>query len=347
MGVTVVSNASLQGIQGKSSGTDAAADSSGSGDFAALLTQLSAPQGLGLQFPSLASLSIQDGDADAALATETDAETPEDLSALLASTGFLQNFLAAARPPLADKEAATQQNTDDGKGQEAIAGLLGQVDLSASRNTAPAPLDEGEGTDAISSLIGNPLQSESANLAVELKSNTGNDNSFANTLASQAAMTQPARHQDAGPVAAEVRTPVQNSGWGQDFGEKIVWLAKSDQQVAQLNLNPPQLGPMHITLNLNGDQASALFISPHAEVRQAIEDAMPQLREMLSGAGINLGQANVGTQLPQQNTGTQPQFSGSSPSGVDNAILRADNGQETTPPVATVRSGRGMVDLFA
>ena len=71
---------------------------------------------------------------------------------------------------------------------------------------------------------------------------------------------------------------------------KIVWLTANDQKFAQLTLNPPQMGPIEISLNINKDTASAYFISPNAEVREAIETALPRLREMLAGVGIELGQ---------------------------------------------------------
>jgi flagellar hook-length control protein FliK len=74
---------------------------------------------------------------------------------------------------------------------------------------------------------------------------------------------------------------------------------------------------------------------------------MPQLREVLAGAGINLGQANVGAQLPQQNSGTPQQFSDSRRFDNDNAILHGDSGHGTTSLPQPVRGGRGMVDLFA
>ncbi len=96
------------------------------------------------------------------------------------------------------------------------------------------------------------------------------------------------------PVAV-LEARVGGSGWDQGLGDKLVWMAGRKQQVAELHLNPPDLGPLKITLTLNHDQASAQFVSAHAPVREAIEAAMPRLREMLADSGITLGQANVST----------------------------------------------------
>lgn len=142
-----------------------------------------------------------------------------------------------------------------------------------------------------------------------------------------------------------VATPMHAANWGQEFGERVLWMARNDQQSAQISINPPQLGPVQISLSLNGDQATASFVSPHAEVRQAIEEALPRLREMLAGAGIDLGQTNVGSQNAQQSqysqTGDSPRFSD------DKAILPGDSGTGPVGAPSPLRSGLGLVDLFA
>ena len=145
----------------------------------------------------------------------------------------------------------------------------------------------------------------------------------------------------------EIQTPLHASNWNQDFANKVVWLAKGEQQQAQININPPQLGPIQITLHLNGDQASAVFASPHAEVRQAIESSLPQLREMLSASGVNLGQTDVGANLAQQNRETPFQTPNGTRSSGENAILPGSEsaGKESSP--SPLQRGRGLVDLFA
>ena len=144
---------------------------------------------------------------------------------------------------------------------------------------------------------------------------------------------------------SNIHTHLRESSWSQQFGEKIVWLAKNDQQSAQININPPELGPVQITLNLSGDQAKVTFASPHAEVRQAIESALPQLKEMLSSAGINLGQTNVGANLAQQNPDNPYQAGNRKHLPDENAILPANALSTSTSSV--LQRGRGLVDLFA
>lgn len=97
-------------------------------------------------------------------------------------------------------------------------------------------------------------------------------------------------------IAARVGTP----GWDQQVGQKIVWMVAGKEQSAALTLNPPDMGPLQVVLNVSNDQASVTFSSAQPEVRQALENAMPKLREMMSESGIALGEATVNAGMPDQ-----------------------------------------------
>lgn len=151
-----------------------------------------------------------------------------------------------------------------------------------------------------------------------------------------------------GNLTATVQVPVGNAGWDNALGQKVVWMAGQQQQVAELHLNPPHLGPMEVRLSISNDQVSALFVSHQPAVREAIEAAMPRLREILADSGMMLGNATVSSDsLPRQ----QQPSSGEEQSGM---ISRPDvTFLENSPAplargVLSLRSdGRGMVDLFA
>ena len=146
-----------------------------------------------------------------------------------------------------------------------------------------------------------------------------------------------------------VNTPVHATNWHDDFTQKIVWMASSDKQSAQITLNPPQMGPIEVTLNLDKGNATASFVSANTEVREAIETAIPRLREMFANAGIDLGQTNVSTgSFQQQADHTQHQDFGASRNTADGSGILAA-GVITQASVGTygVTQGRGLVDTFA
>lgn len=145
------------------------------------------------------------------------------------------------------------------------------------------------------------------------------------------------------PLAEKLTPQVGTPAWDQAVGQKVVWMSAGGQQSASLTLNPPDLGPLQIVLNVNNSQASATFIAPHAEVRQALEAAMPKLREMLDNAGIQLGQADVSAGTPQHNGfDRRPQHASQSAGRDDPSELPL-----TSAPQARTIGGLGMVDTFA
>ncbi|MCB4360880.1 flagellar hook-length control protein FliK [Quatrionicoccus australiensis] len=190
-------------------------------------------------------------------------------------------------------------------------------------------------------------QGTAANIAAETLAQAPASQDTSAVLAAGTAAAQQKQATQAQSVSTEVSTPLHADNWSNNFSEKIVWLAKNDQQTAQININPPQLGPVQITLQINGDQASAIFASPHAEVRQAIESSLSQLKEMLAGAGINLGQADVGANMAQQNREAPFQSANGNRSTGENAILPGIGNTVDSTVSTPVQRGRGMVDLFA
>lgn len=150
----------------------------------------------------------------------------------------------------------------------------------------------------------------------------------------------------AAALPGEKLTPqVGTAAWDQALGQKIVWMAAGSQQSASLTLNPPDLGPLQVVLHVSNDQANATFISAQPEVRQALEAALPKLREMLGDAGIQLGQSTVSAGTPNQH-GASGGSSQHAPPGLRDADGTIDN---TTLGGRSqiLMTGLGMVDTFA
>jgi flagellar hook-length control protein FliK len=137
-----------------------------------------------------------------------------------------------------------------------------------------------------------------------------------------------------------VDTPVGAPGWREEVGQRISWLVGRGEQRAELVLTPPHLGRVEVTVTVNNDQANALFVSANPAVREALEQALPRLREVLADAGIALGQANVNAESSRGKQGSE-------------ASPRHGNlADSELPGVAAqdapwVRRGVGLVDTFA
>ena len=106
----------------------------------------------------------------------------------------------------------------------------------------------------------------------------------------------------------KIQVPIQQSQWGQVVGERLMFMVNDKIQVANIMINPPELGPIEVRLNMNNDHASVHFVSNHASVRDAIEEAFPRLREMFSQNGMSLADTNVSQHSAQQNAKQEQTF---------------------------------------
>ncbi|MDH5230197.1 MAG: flagellar hook-length control protein FliK [Gammaproteobacteria bacterium] len=142
-------------------------------------------------------------------------------------------------------------------------------------------------------------------------------------------------------------TPIHNPDWQQGFAQRIAIVVQNQLQQADIRLNPPELGAINIRLNINQDQANVVFSSPHGVVRDAIEAAIPRLRDMLNEQGLNLANVDVSAQTPQKQ---HQEYTASQNSGAKNgdefgkASWSNTEADEVKP---RHYSSRGLVDFYA
>lgn len=159
---------------------------------------------------------------------------------------------------------------------------------------------------------------------------------------------------NAAPVAmARSLAPEVGSGeWGKALGQQMIHMGKGGEQVAELQLNPPGLGPLKVTLSMNDQQVQAMFVSAHSSVRAAVEAALPQLRSTLADSGISLGNTSVNAESQQQTAFAQGQNgqNGQSAQRGYRAERTPDNPEPAVRPAAETSrpAGAGIrVDTYA
>jgi len=102
------------------------------------------------------------------------------------------------------------------------------------------------------------------------------------------------------PETLTMNRPFGDAGWNQELGNKLIWMNSQGVPSAELRLNPENLGPIHIRVDVSQDQATVSFTAQHAAVKEAIENAIPKLRDMFSGQQLNLVDVNVSQQQSDQ-----------------------------------------------
>lgn len=149
-------------------------------------------------------------------------------------------------------------------------------------------------------------------------------------------------------TAATLATPVTSPAWPQQLGQQLVQISqRGGEQHVQMQLNPAELGPLSISLKFGEQGAQAHFLSAHAQVRQVLEQAIPQLREALAEQGISLGETSVG----EQRDPNDQAFAQSS--GKNGAQTGSDNSEMGSDDAPTQKAGSdsltldGRVDLYA
>ena len=123
-----------------------------------------------------------------------------------------------------------------------------------------------------------------------------------------------------------------------------------------MQLNPAHLGPIEISLKLSADnQMSVSFVAASAQTRDALEQGMNRLAQMLSGQGVQLADAQVSS--GQYGDGRQAQdFAGNGNPGqerqrADAPVFSLDMRDETPAGIAAPRETPlrpdGLVSVFA
>lgn len=150
-------------------------------------------------------------------------------------------------------------------------------------------------------------------------------------------------------MARSLAPEVGSGEWGKALGQQMIHMGKGGEQVAELQLNPPGLGPLKVTLSMNDHQVQAMFVSAHSSVRAAVEAALPQLRTTLADSGISLGNTSVNSESQQQAAFAQGQNGQSGQRG-----YRAERSPDNLAPAvrpameASRPTGRGIsVDTYA
>ncbi|MCB1845471.1 MAG: flagellar hook-length control protein FliK, partial [Halioglobus sp.] len=143
------------------------------------------------------------------------------------------------------------------------------------------------------------------------------------------------------PGIAAINVPVTDARWGEALADRVMWTAGQKLDSAEIRLNPAELGPVRIKIKIDDKQAQVTFSAHHAVTREAIEQALPRLRELFSGEGLNLANADVNGEGVQH----EREHSGSNDSSGRDGLL-SDAEPDDQLPLPPLRLSNGLVDTF-
>ncbi|WP_306396729.1 flagellar hook-length control protein FliK [Telluria beijingensis] len=295
----------------------------------------------------MASLAKPASAASDAAAVPADAAAGAGEQQLTALENALEN-MAGATTVATDDAAAGAAVADAGKGFSLASGVQrAPVDAAAAQGQAANALPEGEQDGA-------QFQAQLRESQQQVVAGAEEAPAPLAQLQAQAAKMADAVANPAAAPGDRIPARVGSQAWDNQVSQRIVYMV-GKEQAATLTLNPPDLGPVQIVLNVSNDQATVAFSAEQLEVRQALENALPRLREMMSESGIALNNATVDAGARQQQQFGERRAPGSQGANGNQAGNGNGTGaeaevavNEVAPRTRTVGLGeRGMVDLFA
>jgi len=133
------------------------------------------------------------------------------------------------------------------------------------------------------------------------------------------------------------------------LSERIMMMRSKNMQIAEIKLDPQELGTLEVRVKVVNDVANIQFHSPNQGVREALESQIVKLREMMDESGLTLGDVGVSDQSlseqPDEHFADSGLFSDNENSGA------SPNDDEESVQNASMRIQRhqalGLVDYFA
>ena len=152
--------------------------------------------------------------------------------------------------------------------------------------------------------------------------------------------------------ATGIGAHVNDPGWGDQLGQKIVWLSGRNIQSAQVHLNPAELGPIEVKISIQNDQTTVAITAHHASTRELLDANVQRLREVLSANGVDVSAVSVGAD--ERGNGSAAQREGAngdgpnqSDHGLDGNFTGNSDGAPSDDAITVTTSALNLVDFYA
>jgi len=139
--------------------------------------------------------------------------------------------------------------------------------------------------------------------------------------------------------SAELKSTVGSSGWNDELGGQLTWMATKGIESGSLRVSPEHLGPVEVQISVQNGDASVWFGASHPDTRAAIEQALPRLREMFASQGLTLTDSGVSRESPRNQSRNSP------PPAI--ASLAAVGSADVSVSSTAARLSLGLVDTYA
>jgi len=148
---------------------------------------------------------------------------------------------------------------------------------------------------------------------------------------------------------------VNQADFSQNMKERLTIMMNKGVQSADIRLDPAELGQMQVKMTVENDVTSVSFTVQNAQAKEALEQAMPKLKEMLAEQGLEMGEGSVEQEDKQQQElaghdgqGSPGTHSGDNPDGSSAEQLSDEQMAQMAAQQMKITNGAlGGIDFFA
>jgi flagellar hook-length control protein FliK len=141
----------------------------------------------------------------------------------------------------------------------------------------------------------------------------------------------------------DIRQAPQGSEFPQEILARVRMIQSQNGKEARLNLHPAELGRLQIAITSEGEATRVAFVVENAQAKEALEQAMPRLREFLQQAGLQLTDSSVAQQDFRDSSGFA---SGDDEAEQKGSALAGDSDGEQDAPGPSGSDPDRIVDAY-
>ncbi|MCW8890220.1 MAG: flagellar hook-length control protein FliK [Sedimenticola sp.] len=241
---------------------------------------------------------------------------------------------------LADLRAMLQQQMGAGSGAPLLAEQGGKP-----INSASLLFTKGEIPLELQALKPAMLSADITSL-VSQGSNSGTATPFSSLLGG---LEQLSAQRSGAMTPAPITVPTGEKGWDNVLGNRILWMVGKQMQQASLQITPRHLGPIDIQVSVQNDQTSVSFVAQNGIAKEALEAAIPRLRELFADSNLQLVNVDVGHRETGSEKSSAERFgeSGSNSASGEAGGLAGSEEEGGDEVPRHVETGIGLVDDYA
>jgi len=187
-----------------------------------------------------------------------------------------------------NKSTELTKQTDEQQVEEAIQKEFAE----AGKNTI-----KSDAKSTINPLFDTLSQRETASTIQQMSQQAQAERSYENIMSTMATeVTQTQKH--SAVQQAEVIS-IMRKDFTDAVKEKVMVMISQKLQQVDIQLDPPEFGNMQVRINLQNEQAVVSFIVQNQQAKEALDQNMDKLKNMLADSGVDVGEANVKQQSNQ------------------------------------------------